>query len=94
MKMIATKARRLQGFIFDKTFCLTLCLCVLVAIFMVGENNENNENNVVFCSCSYFKQKKLSSQMFSVSIVLNERQNCADNVGTIQFTCVGLEPTG
>ena len=31
MKMIATKARRHQGFTFNKTFCVTLCLCVLVA---------------------------------------------------------------
>jgi hypothetical protein len=37
MKIIATKARRHQGFIFNKTFCLTLCLRVLVAIFMAGE---------------------------------------------------------
>jgi hypothetical protein len=38
MKMIATKARRHQGFTFNKTFCVTLCLSVFVANFMVGEN--------------------------------------------------------
>jgi hypothetical protein len=32
--------------------------------------------------------------MFSVSIILNEGTNSADSVGTIQFTCVGLEPNG
>jgi hypothetical protein len=31
MKMIATKARRHQGFTLKKTFCVTLCLGVLVA---------------------------------------------------------------
>jgi hypothetical protein len=31
MKMIATKARRHQGFTFNKTFCVTLYLGVLVA---------------------------------------------------------------
>jgi hypothetical protein len=33
---IATKARRHQGFIFNKTFCVTWCLCVLVAILPGG----------------------------------------------------------
>jgi hypothetical protein len=37
MKIIATKARRHQGFIFNKTFCLTLCLSGLVAIFMADQ---------------------------------------------------------
>jgi hypothetical protein len=31
MKMIVTKARRHQGFTFNRTFCITLCLSVLVA---------------------------------------------------------------
>jgi hypothetical protein len=31
MKMIATKARRHQGLTFNKTFCVILCLGVLVA---------------------------------------------------------------
>jgi hypothetical protein len=31
MKMIATRARRHQGFTFNKTIFVTLCLCVLVA---------------------------------------------------------------
>ncbi len=35
MKMIATKARRHKGFIYNKPFSVTLCLCVLVAIFIV-----------------------------------------------------------
>ena len=35
MKIIATKARRHKGFIYNKTFCVSLCLSVLVAIFMV-----------------------------------------------------------
>ena len=34
MKIIATKARRHQGFTLKKTFCVTLCLCVLVANFI------------------------------------------------------------
>jgi len=38
MKIIATKAQRHQGFIIDKNFCVTLCLCVLAAIFMIPEN--------------------------------------------------------
>jgi len=33
--MIATKAQRRQGFIFNKTFRVTLYLCVLAANFMV-----------------------------------------------------------
>jgi len=36
MKIIATKAQRHQGF-YKKTFCVTLCLRVLVAIF-IGVN--------------------------------------------------------
>jgi len=40
IKIIATKAQRHQGFFFNKTFCVTLCLGVLVANFMVGKKNE------------------------------------------------------
>jgi len=39
MKIIATKAQRHQGFIFNKTFCVTLCLCVLVANFMAAPHD-------------------------------------------------------
>jgi hypothetical protein len=35
MKIIATKAQRHQGFFFNKTLYVTLCLCVLVANFKV-----------------------------------------------------------
>ena len=35
MKIIATKAQRHQGFIFNKTFSVTLCLCVLVAMEII-----------------------------------------------------------
>jgi hypothetical protein len=34
IKIIATKAQRHKGFIFNKTFCVTLCLRVLVAVFI------------------------------------------------------------
>jgi len=34
-EILATKARRHKGFIYNKTFSVTLCLSVLVAIFMV-----------------------------------------------------------
>ena len=37
MKMIATKARRHQGFFFFYTLCVTLCLCVLAANFVAGK---------------------------------------------------------
>jgi hypothetical protein len=40
MKIIATKAQRHQGFIFNKTFCVTLCLCVLVANFIVENERD------------------------------------------------------
>jgi hypothetical protein len=39
MKIIATKAQRHQGFTLKKTFCVTLCLCVLVAIFIVASHD-------------------------------------------------------
>jgi len=35
MKIIATKAQKHQGFIFNKTLCVTLCPGVLAANFMV-----------------------------------------------------------
>jgi hypothetical protein len=35
----ATKARRHKGIIYNKTFFVTLCLSVLVAIFIVGKKN-------------------------------------------------------
>jgi len=38
MKIIATKAPRHQGFIFNKTLCVTLCLCVLVANALSGKD--------------------------------------------------------
>ncbi len=34
---IATKAQRHKGFIYNELFCVTLCLSVLVAIFIVGK---------------------------------------------------------
>ena len=34
---LATKARRHKGFIYNKTFCVTLCLGVLVANFTAGK---------------------------------------------------------
>jgi hypothetical protein len=37
---LATKARRHKGFIYNKTFCVTLCPGVFVANFMVGKNFE------------------------------------------------------
>jgi len=46
----ATKARRHKGFIYNKTFCVTLCPGVLVANFMavhhdgVRRHPETNEN--------------------------------------------------
>ncbi len=36
MKIIATKAPRHKEFIYNKPFCVTLCLGVLVAIFIAG----------------------------------------------------------
>jgi uncharacterized membrane protein YphA (DoxX/SURF4 family) len=39
MKIIATKAPRHQGFIFNKTLCVTLCLCVLVANFIAASHD-------------------------------------------------------
>jgi hypothetical protein len=33
---LATKARRHKGLIYNKTFCVTLCLGVFVANFMAG----------------------------------------------------------
>jgi hypothetical protein len=43
MKIFATKARRLEGFIYKKTFCAPLCLSVFVAIFMVGMKKDAHE---------------------------------------------------
>jgi hypothetical protein len=46
----ATKAQRHEGFIYNKTFCVPLCLSVFVAIFMVVHHDgvrrrpETNEN--------------------------------------------------
>ena len=37
MKMIATKAQRHEGFIYNKPFCVTLWLCGLVAILIVDK---------------------------------------------------------
>lgn len=34
MKTYVTRARRHKGFNYNKTFCVTLCLCALVATFM------------------------------------------------------------
>jgi hypothetical protein len=39
-KNLATKARRHKGFIYNKTFCVTLCLGVFVAIFIVGQKKQ------------------------------------------------------
>ncbi len=38
-QMIATKARRHKGFLYNKPFSVTLCLCVLVATFMGAQIN-------------------------------------------------------
>ncbi len=38
MKIIATKARRHKGFIYNKPFSVTLCPGVLVAIFIIDKN--------------------------------------------------------
>jgi hypothetical protein len=37
---LATKARRHKAFIYNKTFCVTSCLCVFVAIFKGGDEYE------------------------------------------------------
>jgi hypothetical protein len=49
MKIIATKAQRHQGFIFNKTFCVTLCLRVLVAIFIEGHRPDKPELKRKIC---------------------------------------------
>jgi hypothetical protein len=48
---LATKARRHKGFIYNKTFCVTLCLGVFVANFMAGKKTgkkmKTNNNPVL-----------------------------------------------
>jgi hypothetical protein len=46
MNIIATKTQRHQGFFFNKTLCVTLCLRVLVAIYLAVKFDFNIQESL------------------------------------------------
>ena len=83
-KIFATKAPGHQGFIFIKTLCVTLCLCVLVANFVSGKDK-------IMCS-PQGGSSKLPESGCQISYKSSDGSVKKENLNRIEETEPPVEP--